>query len=122
MKKVHVTLFYPDRTEQEKHVELRSNVPVPPPPPPLPRTSSLSYLNESNNNNNNIKKRNLTFNLDNNLEQEIEKTGNHHGGGSSGSCYHHFHVDEPTKTVELEPQPNNVNKVSISSTFTSSFF
>ena len=47
----------------------------------------------------------MTFKLEQNNIDELDSGKRHHS-----NCYHHY-IDEPTKVIELEPQPNNVNKV-----------
>ena len=82
--------------------ETKVRIPSPPPPPPQPRSSSLLASTDER-----MKKRNLTFKLESGISPDETDSGKRHG---SGNC-HHLYIDEPTRVVELEPQPNNVNKV-----------
>jgi len=91
-------------TFEGMHMRTSNPIPSPPPPPPQPRTSSLLASSDER-----YKKRNLTFNLKSGNHQDEADSGKLHGSGS-GNCHHHY-IDEPTRVVELEPQPNNINKV-----------
>ena len=103
--------FFPLRSEdhsEERKLrmsEAKVRIPSPPPPPPQPRTSSLLVSTDER-----MKKRNLTFNLESGISPDVTDSGKWHGTGGGGNCHHHY-IDEPTRIVELEPQPNNVNKV-----------